>query len=95
MILDRSLINHFIMFAENTFGVEVHRALTDASRSSEFCRFVLKERLYVIREFEDSRSDTVEVFSGDKAGLKEIEDMWTQLLHDTMQELEKGNSEQA
>ncbi len=84
VILARSLIEPFITFVSSMYGVEAHR--NPAPHRDEIARFVLRERLYVIREFSDSRSDAVEVFSSDKDGVQEMERLWYQILQQPMED---------
>lgn len=86
MILSRELIEPFIVFAATTYGVIVHRPKQSSNTTDEIARFVLGERLYVIREFAELRGEAVEVFSSDRDGVQAMERLWYQIVQQTMEE---------
>jgi len=86
MILARDLIEPFIVFAAATYGVIIHRPNQSANTTDEIARFVLGERLYVIREFAELRGDAVEVFSSDRDGMQAMERLWYQVVQQTMED---------
>lgn len=86
MILPRELIDSFISFAESTYGVSVHHTTPTTRRSDEIARFVLGDRLYIVREFSEYHGNVVEVFSSDKDGIRSMEGLWYQIVQQLMED---------
>ena len=87
MLLERSLLQEFILFITEMYSVQVISPSTP--RFGEFARFLIKDNFYVVREIsgeEVTDSVNLEVFCADKQVLQKLEETWGQYLFASMKQ---------
>lgn len=84
MILPKQMLPSFYEFVSKTYGVivEVHEPPIERHDGTEFSRFMLWGRVFLVlsHSLSKTESTSVELVGGDRAGLEEIEKLWVLLV---------------
>jgi hypothetical protein len=83
MILPKADLNDFVAFVKRGFGVSA--TLHDSPMQSEYARFMLGGRLFIVSAY-DGSENLLEILSGDKNGLQELGKTWMAYIYDTEKE---------